>query len=156
MSMMTHLNLLHQARHQTPTLTLTLKSLSQQESKNDGGCPVVSAMLLRCRTLSRQWEVPRHLYSQLQGTFLDDVLGRVDAFAKEIPLQQQPKPGWVAGLQVLSLSDEPSEPARDGEGGCEGGLDGSESESQESEEACPKYSVSKNLANAKPPKKWAA
>jgi hypothetical protein len=55
----------------------------------------------------------------------------------------------------LSLSDEPSEPARDGEGGLQGGLDSSESESEESEEASPKYSMSNNSANAKLPGKQA-
>ena len=40
------------------------------------------ALLQRCRSLSSQWEVPLHLYSHLQGTFLDEVHERVDAYAK--------------------------------------------------------------------------
>ena len=81
--------------------------VSALESKNDGNCPFVSTMLLRCRALSRQWEVPRHLYSHLQGTFLDDlqgtshdeVLGWVDAFTKDIALEQQPELGWIAAYR---------------------------------------------------------
>ena len=56
-------------------------------------------------------------------------------------------------VPVASLSPS-DELAGDGEGGEEGGLD--DSESEESEEASPKYSESNNLANANPSGKWAA
>ena len=60
-------------------------------------------MLLRRWALLGQWEIQHHLYSHLQGTFLDNVLGHVDAFAKEIDLQQQPQPSWVSGAQELTM-----------------------------------------------------
>ena len=65
------------SRIHSPTFALKSRLLS-----------FVSAMLLRCRALYRQWEVPRHLYSHLQGTFLDEVLEGVDANAKDVALQQ--------------------------------------------------------------------
>ena len=72
--------------------------ISAVDSRNEGCCPFVSAMLLRYRAFCR-WEVPRHLYSHLQGTFLDEVLERVNAYAKDVALQQRPAPGWIAGLR---------------------------------------------------------
>ena len=61
--------------------------------------PLCTALLERCRRLSSQWEVPRHLYSHLQGTFMDAVLERVDSCAKDLARRQQPTLGWIAGLQ---------------------------------------------------------
>ena len=86
-------------RGATWTFSDSQSYISAPESRNDGNCPFISALLQRCRSLSSQWEVPRHLYSHLQGTFLDEVLERVDSCAKDVALRQQPASGWIAGLQ---------------------------------------------------------
>ena len=60
----------------------------------------------------------------------------------------------AAGLQgAPTPCGKQSEPVQDGEGGFEGGSDVCESESEESVEASPKYSVSNNLAHVKLPGK---
>ena len=52
-------------RGATWTFSDSQSYISALESRNDGCCPFVSAMLQRCRTLSCQWEVPCHLSSHL-------------------------------------------------------------------------------------------
>ena len=73
--------------------------ISALESRNDSNCPVVSALIKRCRSLSNQWEVPQHPYSHLSGNFLDEVIERAGLYAKDVALRQLPASGWIGGLQ---------------------------------------------------------
>ena len=83
----------------TWTFSNSQSYISAMESGTDGNCPFISALLQCCPSLSSQWEVPHHLYSHLQGTFLAEVLERVDSYKKDVALLEQPALGWIAGMQ---------------------------------------------------------
>ena len=86
-------------RGATWTFSDSQSYISVLESRNDGNCPFISALLQPCRSVSSHWEIPHRLYSHRQGTFVDEVLERVDSYANDLGLWQQPASGWIAGLQ---------------------------------------------------------
>ena len=74
-------------RGATWTFSDSQSYISALESKSASNCPFISALLQPRRSMSSQWEVPHHLYSHLQGTFLDEVLEQVDSYAKDVALR---------------------------------------------------------------------
>ena len=105
-------------KHNTWTFSDSKSYITALESRNDGSCPFVAALLAVCRDLSAQWEVPRHLYSHLHGTFLDTVLESVDTVAKDTALSQTPRMGWISPIQeplvcFENVAEEPSHQVHD-------------------------------------------
>ena len=62
-------------------------------------CPLVRALLDRCKFLSQGLAKPDHLYSHRKGTFLDEILGMLDEKAKFAANQQRRSLGSIADLQ---------------------------------------------------------
>ena len=62
---------------------------------------LVDCVIRQCREMLGETSLdgPEHLYSHLNGTFLDQLLDIADAEAKECAYRAIPRPGWIRTLQ---------------------------------------------------------
>ena len=62
---------------------------------------LVDCVIAKCRGLLQEMSLdgPRHLYSHLKGTFLDELLDIADAVTKSWANRAKPRPGWIEVLQ---------------------------------------------------------
>ena len=72
-------------------------------SRNHGTSPLVTSLLVACRSLVRNTAPLQNLYSHLTGTFLDRVMDAVDDLAREVGMSQTPWYGWIPELQELPV-----------------------------------------------------
>ena len=63
------------------------------------------ALIRDCRRMAAEScaPPPSHLYSHMQGTFLDEILDAVDAAAKRAAKASVHRVGWIRGLQPPSV-----------------------------------------------------
>ena len=72
-------------------------------SRNDSTSPLVTSLVIACRSLVKNPAPPRHLYSHLTGTFLDRVMDAVDNLAREVGMSQTPRYRWIPEFQDLPV-----------------------------------------------------
>ena len=87
------------------TFTDSQSFIQALQSPNELGTGLVDLLLADCMSYSGSFPPPNHLYSHLEGTFLDAVLDEVDEVAKTQALwQPRPVPvGYIEGLQTPRL-----------------------------------------------------
>lgn len=73
--------------------------ISAVESDNDPTNHITRSLLQACRDLLPEFTAPQHLRSHKSGTYLDDILDKVDETAKKTAKAQSVSVGWVDGLQ---------------------------------------------------------
>jgi hypothetical protein len=77
-----------------------ISALHGKKLYNDD-CNLVDCVISACRELfdTLPLKMPKHMYSHLSGTFLDELLELADITAKGWAYKARPSPGWIRGLQ---------------------------------------------------------